>query len=154
MGVGIQMQFTGNGLFVQGQLGGSNPPTTTTTTTTLYYLPTFNMTPYNNTAYQTPCFSSLLVGDVKESMKCLYIGTNFQRDDGVYTMGYFFYLIVFGGMTFMFYLKHKNMAASGIIMLIFMAFFTGDMPSEAGVIYYGVVSMAVAVTIYGLFKND
>lgn len=115
----------------------------------------FTITEWNITNQYTPCMSALVVNhSLKMAMKCLYIGNNFLRDDGAPTMGYFFYLIVFGGMVFIFYLKHRSIPVAGMMMLFFLVIFAGEFPPEAVMIYWGIVVAAVVVTLYGLFKND
>lgn len=138
--------------------------TTTTTTTTVPTTTLFNpVIPDLNVSFSemnissnttTPCFSDLRNGSIRDAISCLYVGRNFMRDDGAPTMGYFFYLIVFGGMVFIFYLKHRNITVSGILMLLFLGIFHGEFPPEASIIYWGVVVSSVVVTLYGLFKND
>jgi hypothetical protein len=163
------MALTSNGVFTNACVRLNNayttplsPPTTTTTlpsqpsTTTTHppIFPPFNITEYNATFTKTTCFSYLINVSIKDAITCLYIGKNFQRDDGVPTMGYFFYLIVFGGMVFIFYLKHRSIVISGMVMLIFLIIFEGEFPPEAGLIYWGIVLAAVVSVLYGLFKND
>jgi len=125
----------------------SCPETTTTTT-----IPTTTTT----IALQgtTPCLEYLRTTDFKEAYKCMYIGQNFQREDGTPTMGYWFYLFVFGGLTLMMYLATNRIAVAGFTLLFFMGAFGDSFPPEANATYWLVVVAAVAVTIYNLFKND
>ena len=136
--------------------------TTTTTvapTTTTTIAPTTTTLPATTTTTLavrrlTPCLGHLATADLKESYKCLYIGENFQRSDGAPTLGYWFYLLVFGGMVFILWMKVKNIAIAGFTMLMFMGLFQGWFPPQAAATYWAVVVAAVAAVLVGLFKND
>ena len=132
------------------------PATTTTTTTTIATTTTTTITTTTTTLTMegmTPCLTDLSTGDVKEALKCIYVGENFQREDGVPTMGYWFYGIIVLGMCFIMYLKVKNITFVSIVLLLFMSILGDLFPPEGALTYWGIVVMAIAGTLYGLFKG-
>ena len=132
--------------------------TTTTSSTTTSTGPTTSTSSTTSTtlaaAYMTPCMTHLSQTDIKEAIKCVYIGENFRRSDGAPTMGYWFYGIIIFGFTFMLYLKVKNIAIAGITLLIFMAVFNGQFPPQAQTTYWGIVVFSILTILYGIFKSD
>jgi len=117
---------------------------------------TYNITEHylDNMGNRTPCMSALMNQSIKEALKCLYIGNNFQRDDGSPTMGYFFWLIVVDGMIFVFYLRHKSIAVASMMLLIFLGSGIADFPPEVLMIHWAIAVGGILVTLYKLFEND
>lgn len=141
--------------------GGGSAPTTTTTTTSTSTTSTTGSTT-TTTAYSTniamsPCLEALSEADLKEMMECVYVGNDFQRDDGVPTMGHWFYLLIFGGFTFVAWLKTRKIEVAGGLMLILLVAFNGQFPPQAALVYWGLVVASVTSVLYGLYiglKHD